>query len=223
MIHTRAMLISMLCLALPLFGQAEETRLAMSSVFVVPVSEADLEEITTVMITRVPELASSPGIKSATAYRSAGTVSATVEFHPHARRGGMSRAIVAHCGQAEHEGPWTCESGSLRNYLQLHGQEFEVRVTGDVEYDVAMALIEATRGAVGAYPYRDSEIDMPDTVVMIFPGKKDTMAIGWGSKTGTLELSFRVALIDGRDQSDPRGWRVISVNNEPWLYPEDAS
>ena len=177
----------------------------------VELSDSDLDEIKAVMIQNAAVLVSSPGIKHASAQESGGAITATVLFYPHEQSSGISHAVNATCHKPRPEAPWTCPSGSLRSYLQIPGQEFEVRVFGNIDYDMALALIAATGEAMRAHP--NLGVETPDTVVVILP-VEESMTVGWGDSKGFVRVHVEAVPIEGGRARDPRGWRVTRINDE---------
>jgi hypothetical protein len=215
MIRSLTILILTPWLAWPVATLADDPVPSMAQPAEVALSDADLEKIRNIMVANTPVLASSAGIKTVSAFDSGGPVTASVVFHPHEQSGGISHAVIANCGKAGPEAPWTCPAGSLRSYLQLPGQEFEVRIAGDMEYEAALAIIEATRAAIEVYA--EPVTETPDTAVMIYPENQETMMVGWGDRNGRLKVSVEVVTMDGKDRHDPRSWQVVSIGGKPWI------
>ena len=178
----------------------------------VELTGSDLDEIRAVMIRNAAVLVSSPGVKHVSAQKSGDAITATVLFYPHEKSGGISHAVNANCHKTGPEAPWTCLSGSLRSYLQIPGQDFEVRVFGSIDYEMALALIDATRAA--AHAHSDPGVETPDTVVVILPSE-ESMTVGWGDSKGFVRVHIEAAPIEGGRARDPRGWRVTKINDEP--------
>ncbi|MGI9263599.1 MAG: hypothetical protein ACR2QU_01640 [Gammaproteobacteria bacterium] len=179
----------------------------------VELSEADLEEIKTLMIQHAAVLVSSPGIKHVDAQQVGEAVTASVLFYPHEQSGGIAHAINAQCHKETADVSWVCPSGSLRSYLQVPGQDFEVRVFGSVDYDMALALIKVTGDVIRSHP--NLGVETPDTVVVIVP-TQDTMTVGWGDSEGFLRVHVEAMPVAGGRARTPEGWRVTSVNDQPW-------
>ena len=121
----------------------------------VQLSDRDLEEIRTVMIGHAPMLASSPGVKFASAHeahRGSSKIVVNVVFHPFADEGGMARALSANCERTGVDEPWICRSGRSRAYLRVPGQGFRPVLLVEIDYESALALIEATRDALRTDP-----------------------------------------------------------------------
>jgi hypothetical protein len=177
----------------------------------VELTDSDLEEIRAVMIRNAAVLVSSPGIKHASAQKSGDAITATVLFYPHEQSGGISHAVNANCHKTGPEAAWTCPSGSLRSYLQIPRQDFEVRVFGSIDYEMALALIDATGAALRAHSDQDG--NTPDTVVVILP-TEESMTVGWGDSEGFVRVHIEAVPIEGERARDPRGWRVTKINDE---------
>jgi len=203
--------------ALCLFGLAmaaeEDVLPAYEEPVQVELSEGDLEEIRTVMTRNAAVLVSSPGIKHVDAQQNRGAITASVLFFPHEQSGGIAHAVNAQCHKATPESSWVCPSGSLRSYLQIPRQDFEVRVFGNIDYDMALALIEATGEAVRSHP--NLGVETPDTVVVIIP-MEDTMMVGWGDSEGFLRVNVEAVPVAGGRAQTSGGWRVTKVNDQPW-------
>jgi hypothetical protein len=187
----------------------DEVPLAYEEPTQVELSDGDLEEIKAVMTQNAAVLVSSPGIKHVSAHQSEGAITAAVLFYPHEQSGGISHAVNANCHKSNAEAPWTCPSGSLRSYLQIPAQDFEVRVFGSIDYDAALALIDATGEVLRAHP--DPDLKTANTVVVIVPTEA-SMTVGWGDRKGFVKAHVEAVPIEGGEARDPRGWKVTTVN-----------
>jgi len=128
----------------------------------VPLDDSELGAITLQALERNPLLSSSPGIKFASAQRSARSIDiADVVYHPHSDSAGIKQAFQLQCRRQMPNKLWMCGEAEIRRYLQLGTQDFEVRVTGDIEYEAALALIQATRSTAEASAIERSAV--PDT------------------------------------------------------------
>ena len=109
----------------------------------VPLPDDELQQITVSLLERYPQLAGSPGAKSASAYLSAQgrTDLATVIYYPHTERRGVKVAFQAHCRRPYESKTWACDEVVTRGYLQLASQEFEVRVLATISADDALAVV----------------------------------------------------------------------------------
>ena len=149
----------------------------------VPLPEDELRQITVSLLERYPQLAGSPGAKSAGAYLSTpgGTDAATVIYYPHTERRGVKVAFQAHCRRAHESKIWACDEVVTRGYLQLASQPFEVRVLATISADAALALVEASRRD------RKTTDAGSDTVVMISEHPDiDGYFVSWGNSEGML-------------------------------------
>ncbi len=160
--------------------------------------------ITLQVLEKVPILSSSPGIKFASAYRShQSTDDADVIFHPHAESAGIKHAFQVHCRRQSPDELWTCGGVRIRRYLQLESQGFEVRVVGNIGIEVALALIQATRGTAEASATGGSAI--PEAAVIVF-ASGDGYVAGWGSDDGQSELAVEAYLKRGGNPAEPEDW-----------------
>ena len=129
----------------------------------VPLSQEDLRGITAQVMAKHPLLSSSPGIKYAEATRIDRWSEdvADVIYYPHFESAGIKEAFQVGCTRKIPTTAWTCEDVRIRRYLALATQNYEVRVTGSISSDAAVALIEATRKVL---PVRAADMsDVPDT------------------------------------------------------------
>ena len=169
-------------LAPPFVAAGESTDTDYSLGDAVPLDEADLRSITLQVLERNPLLASSPGIKFASAQRSVrSTDIASIVYHPHAESAGIKQAFLVRCQRQIPNKSWTCGELEPRRYLQLESQDFEVRLAGDIGSEVALALIEATRGTVQAKA--TGRAGIPETAILIVP-EGDSYLVTWGSPEG---------------------------------------
>lgn len=175
----------------------------------IPLTEHDLEQITALVLAEHPLLASSPGIKWAGAWRSVRSIDgATVIYHPHAEYAGFKQAFEAHCDRQAPVRTWTCDYVKIRRYLQLENQDWEVRVTHEMDIDMALALIEATRTALHATATDISAI--PGTVILI-AGYGDGYRVAWGNEDGYGELGMAAYLGEDGDPAQPGDWQVSLI------------
>lgn len=217
-----AMAAAVICLSAAVVGFAEEHVAAEWSPPVeVELSDKDMAEIRTVMIGHAPVLAASPGIKSASAYQDDNGTHADVVFYPHEETGGVAHAVSANCGRVTVDAPWICRSGRLRTYLQIPGQAFHVRVLGNIDYEAAVALIDATRDALQA----DTGLvgESPDTAVMIYGTAPHGVTVGWGDSDGHFLVSLDAALVDGGDPRSAEDWRVVQMTDQRAIEPPDEA
>ncbi len=174
----------------------------------VELTDADVDEIHTLMVGNEPVLAASPGVKAVEARCARGLIYATVYFYPHTEKAGIGEAVKAHCERAADGGPWDCPRGELRLYVQVPGQDFPVRISGQLDYETAIALIDATRGKG---PVRTDAGIATDTAVLI-TGGRDAMWVGWGDREGHLAMSVHTRLIEGADPREARSWEIVEVD-----------
>jgi len=197
------------CLALvygPIVAAEESSSVEYSFGDSVPLSEEDLRDITGQVLARNPLLSSSPGIKYAGAQRSVRSIDiANIIYYPHAESAGSKQAFQVQCRRQIPIESWTCGDAKIRLYLQLETQDFELRVTGGIGSEEALALISATRDALQADAKDRS--NTPQTAVMIIP-YYDSYLVTWGSSEGYQELIMQARLSEGGDPANPNDWQV---------------
>jgi len=169
-------------------------------------SDDDLRDITSQVLAQHPLLSSSPGIKAsgATRHRRSQDI-ADVIYYPHIETAGIKQAYQVTCSRQVPEESWSCDEARIRRYIALDSQDFGGRVTGPIESEEAMALIEATRDALP--PSLEDGSTAPQTVVMILP-YKDSYLISWGDRQGHGKLMMQARLPEGADPREPTGWQV---------------
>lgn len=193
-------------IAAPLLPAEETSRGEYSLGESVPLSEADLQNITLQVMQKNPLLSSAPGIKLASAQRSVrSTDIASIVYFPHAESNGIKQAFQVRCLRQAPGDVWMCGDVRLRRYLQLASQEFEVRVTADIASEVALALIEATRETVQASSTGRTAI--PETAIMILPDGNGYL-VSWGSPEGQEALTVRAQLRDDGNPANPEDWQT---------------
>jgi len=172
----------------------------------VPLDESELRKITVQLLEKNPLLSSSPGIKFSSAQRSVrSTDIADIIYYPHAESAGIKQAFQVQCWRQMPKESWTCGEAEIRRYLQLESQDFEVRVTGGIGSEEALALIQATRGTVQARATDGSVI--PETAIRIFP-KVGWYLVTWGSPEGYQELAVEAHLRDDGNPAEPEDWQT---------------
>ncbi len=172
----------------------------------VPLTTADLDQITAQVLARNPLLSSSSGIKFAGAQRSVRSVNiADIIYYPHTETAGLKQAFQVHCQRQVPVELWTCGEAEIRAYLKLETQDFEVRVRGGIASDEALALIAATRHTVQSSAIEDSV--MPETAVMIWP-YRDRFLVSWGSPEGYQELIMEARLREDGNPANPDDWQA---------------
>ena len=175
----------------------------------VPLPEDELQQITLGMLQRYPELAGSPGVKSAGAYlRPDATGSATVIYYPHTERRGIKEAFQFHCRRTAPSTSWSCYEYSIRRYLQLASQEFEVRVLADISSDAAFALIEGSRRDLHAGASDVAELPTTAIIVTSHHEEPDQYFVSWGTPEGYSTLTMLAKLAADGDPKDPDSWRA---------------
>jgi len=183
----------------------------------IPLSQEDLRDITAQVMANQPLLSSSPGIKSASATRIDRWSKdlATVIYYPHSESAGIKQAFQVDCDRQIPNTTWTCEDARIRRYLALDTQDYEVRMTGPIGSNAAMALIEATTKALRISA--DDGIAVPDTVMMI-SSFDDSAIVTWISFQGTPSLVMTANLAEGGDPTQPDNWIVNRFDLEQLGY-----
>lgn len=177
----------------------------------VPLSEDDLRDITAQVIAKQPLLSSSPGIKVADASRVWGEEIAFVVYHPHSEEAGIKQAFQIECARKPPNKTWNCEDVKIRRYLALATQDYEVRVTGPIGFNAAMALIAASRQILPLVA--DEGIAVPDTVRNI-SSFDDSANVVWVSFTGNSAILIQGHLAEGGDPAQPDNWIVSRFDRE---------
>lgn len=176
-----------------------------------PLPESERQQITLSLIQRYPELAASPGVKAAAAppQDTRGVVGISVIYYPHAERRGIKEAFEALCQRTYPNTTWTCDDVRIRRYLQLESQDWEVRITGDISAEAAMALIEGSRRDLQASAFNVSRL--PDTAILITPHPDGAgYFVAWGTPDGHSKLSMLASLAEGGDPTDPADWHATA-------------
>ena len=183
----------------------------------VPLPEAELRQITVSLLQLHSELASSPGVKAAGAYVGGPgpTDSAYVVFYPHTETHGIKEAFQAYCLRERASQTWTCDEVTIRRYVSLPSQDFEVRVTGDISSEATFALIDASRRDLQASA--TAVPDLPSTAIMILPLREGGYLIEWGTREGYWRLTMRAELVEGGDPADSDAWhaRIVEFPAQP--------
>jgi len=186
----------------------------------VPLPDADLRQITAGLLQRYPELASSPGVKYAELYAGGpGPMDgASVIFHPHADSHGVKDAFQVYCEREHASQVWTRCEVTVRRYVRLTSQDFEVRLTGPISAEAALALIEASRRDLQASVTDASAL--PSIAIMVMPNEWDssrawdgTYSVIWGSPGGEgKQLEMLAQLAEGGDPVNPEAWHASVVD-----------
>jgi hypothetical protein len=173
-----------------------------------PLPESERQQITLDLIQRYPELASSPGVKAASAPPpdTRGSVVISVIYYPHAERHGIKEAFEALCAREYPSTTWTCDDVSIRRYLQMESQDWEVRIRGDISAQSALALIDGSRRDLRAGITDASRL--PSTAIMIVPHTDGDYRITWGLPGGQARLTMLACLADGGDANNPDDWHA---------------
>lgn len=169
----------------------------------VPLDQADLKDITAAVLQVYPLVASSPGVKFAHAQRSAqSTDIASVIFYPHTENAGVKQAVQVRCVRQVSATSWNCENPQMRRYLRLSSQEFEVRVSGGISNEGALALIEASRR------FMVTTSSIYTTAIQIIPDGDGSLLVSWGRAPDSQDLAMRAHLRAGADQAQPESWQI---------------
>jgi len=173
----------------------------------VPLNQEDLRDITAQVMAKHPLLSSSPGIKYAEATRIDRWSEdvADVIYFPHFESAGIKEAFQVGCSRKIPNTAWTCEDATIRRYLALDTQDYEVRVRGSISSNAAIALIEATRKVL---PVRTADIsDVPNTA-MTLSSYDDSGIVSWVNFEGRSHLMVKGWLAEGGDPTRPEDWIV---------------
>jgi hypothetical protein len=172
----------------------------------IPLGDADLRAITLAVLENNPLLASSPGVKVANATRGPGTIEyASVVFYPHMETAGIKEAFQAQCRRESPDVSWACEYVTLRRYVKLENQDFELRVKGDLTIEAVHALIEATRTTAQSNTPAGAAI--PEAAIILLP-VEDGYLVDWGSDQGFQAVSVMARLKKGGDPAVAEDWRT---------------
>ena len=177
----------------------------------IPLTQEDLRDITAQVMAKQPLLSSSPGIKVADASRVWGEEFAFVVYHPHSEEAGIKHAFQVECARKPPNKTWNCEDASIRRYLALATQDYEVRVTGPIAFSAAMALIEASKQVLPLVAHEG--IAVPDTVRNI-SSFDDSANVVWVSFTGNSAILIQGHLAEGDDPAQPDSWIVSRFDRE---------
>ena len=145
-----------------------------------PVPPADIEQIVESSVRHFPELASSPGIKVASYMSRDDKHSVWAIFLPHENIGDVARARTVYCTSTPDVGSaWECDRSKPRVYLNLESQSRQLVVTGEIDRDTALSLVELTQRALLREQTGTAEEDW--LVSMISPPKisGETFRVIW--------------------------------------------
>ncbi len=176
----------------------------------IELSAEDLRDMTSQILAENPMLASSPGVKAAGATRHLNKYEydldvASILFYPHIETAGIKQAYHVECLRQVPDTAWVCEEARIRRYLTLESQSFEVRITGTIESEAALALIAATRRALPLT--LEDGAAAPQTATIILPRVNESgYLVVWGTPEGYGRLTMQARLSDGADPTDPNGW-----------------
>jgi len=179
----------------------------------VPLETTDLHAITAQVLAANPQLASSPGIKFAEAYRTGKSHElAVVIFYPHTDTGGIKQALQVRCSRAGSDQPWTCEAAEIRRYVRVDNQAFEVRVTGDIGSAEALAVVEATRASLP--PIREGGAAESCMAIMLRPATIG-YKLQWSCEGRDKAVFMHATAVAGADTTQASGWQVSE-----YIFPQ---
>jgi hypothetical protein len=151
-------------------------------------------------------VSSSPGIKFSDAVRFDGSADdAVVIFYPHLDSAGIKEAFQVECFRQLPKTTWTCNVPEIRRYLSLDSQDHEVRVTGPISGDAAVAFIEATRKILPARV--DANSDVPDTALKL-SSYENTAHVVWVNFEGRANQLIKGWVREGGDPAQSDNWIV---------------
>jgi len=187
-------------------ARAQETPSAPEAV---PLPDDELRQITLSLLERYPQLASSPGVKAAGVMDESGrgpdeTVASYVIFYPHTETHGIKEAFETVCQRKQASRTWVCNEPTIRRYMRLASQEYEVRVKGEITSEAALALIEASRRDLRASA---AGHDFPDTAIMVHT-QRDRTFVQWGTPQGLSNVIMVGKLTEGGDPTNPDDWHA---------------
>jgi hypothetical protein len=179
----------------------------------IALDDADLRAITLQVLEKNPMLASSPGIKFASAHRGfrirspngiVGTSDiADVVFYPHAESGGIKYAFHVQCQRHDPSDMWECGNANLRRYVQLDSQDFELRVVSNIGIGVVHALVEATRTTAQAGASIGSAV--PQAAILV-GAENGGYLVSWGNDQGHQSVMVQAHLKKGGNPAVPEDW-----------------
>lgn len=187
----------------------------------VPLDEEDLRNITAQVMRDHPILASAPGVKYASAQRSVrSTDIATIIYFPHTETAGVRQAFQVRCDRALSDSQWRCANPEIRRYLRLEQQEFEVRITGPIPNDAALAVIQASRQL--ARDRSPSGGPLYGTAIQVLPYGDGSYLVAWGTPEGYAQLAIRARIRSGGNPARPEDWQLVIFEPDEPDEPEAA-
>ena len=178
----------------------------------VPLDEVDIQKITLQVLATNPLLSSSPGVKYASAQRSVWSIDiagfiehADIIYYPHTESAGIKEAFQVICWRQDSNQSWTCDEATIRRYVQLESQDFEVRIKGKIGSEEALALIQATRDTLQASVTDGSIISQ--TVTMVIP-YDDGYLVTWRGAEESHTLMVQARLSDGGNPAKSEDWQA---------------
>lgn len=172
----------------------------------VPLSQDDLRDITAQVMATQPILSSSPGIKLADAILIDEEDIALVIYYPHSEEAGVKKAFQVECSRVRPSKVWSCDDASIRRYVALDTQDYEVRLTGPIEFGAVMALIEASRRILPLIS--DDGLAIPDTVRNISSFDDGGASIVWVNSESGSFVQIVGHLPEGGNPTQPGDWVV---------------
>ena len=177
-----------------------------------PLTEDDLLKITLQVLARTPLLSSSPGIKFASARRDVwSTDIADVLYYPHADSAGIKEAFRVECQRQMPSESWACDEARIRRYVRLESQDFEVRISGKIGFEEALALIQATRDTVQT---RASDGSIVPKIVTLIAARDYGYLVTWRSSEGDQGLMVQAHLSNGGNPANSEDWQASIFKTE---------
>lgn len=187
---------------------------------------ADAHAITELLISKYPILSASPGLN--VSYfndhpNPACADHAVLYYHPHSDQRGRKQMLKASCHRPSAAGgsdsqdtaSWVCKEVMFRDYVQITGQDFEVRVEGGHSFETIYSMREASAAAL-----REAGHKVPSTLIKIGSyGESDWMVM-WGADGGSPSAVVVLSLNEGADPILPDSWSTeVLPSDEPQTEP----
>jgi hypothetical protein len=172
-----------------------------------------VEQIVASAVDYFPELASSRGIKAAGYDNPEIMNRASVIFWPYLRVGDFAHSRTVYCNAIRSgDGGWICDRSEPRGYLTIADQDKEVVITGALDRDNAVAMIEFAKLKLKDEP-NYSETD-DGWFSQIHPLKRNGLAEYWVSWRGGKYIGIRLEVTDAQPGAeDPFVLTKISAND----------
>jgi hypothetical protein len=162
-----------------------------------------LEQIVASAVQYFPELAASPGIKAAGYNSPEITNRVSAVFWPYLRVGDFAYSRTIYCNAIDSgDGGWICDQSRPRGYLTIAEQDTEVVITGALDREKAVALIEYAKSRLKDDPdYNETDDGWFSTIHPPNTLGHDAYWVSWrdGASGGnTLEIKDVVDNVDER-------------------------